>query len=384
MVFQVIGGLRTIGNFGKNYSEYEEVSKQTKAALLSVRQQVPLDEARESKLIEILKEIEVKKNQDSQCASVDLAHKGVKMCVGPAAGLVSDVAAKTTCRYLQGQTMRLGTVIDVVEQQAEKEILKTALKTSFDIGANVLGAGTVALAITNAPLIAGASLVVGGLTLTMNPELRNACWEGLKNTLRGGKALVNEGTQTILNQTSTNLKIVNAYDAIKEKQKQILDIKAEVRVIKARIIQIKQDRAQEITKRNAINNRLNQLESEIQQEREDFRILQTKSRLARFVFHLKNKPGCFYKFLIGFFSCLSRRFREQKIAQDSRDLRIRAKTQGIINQKPLVTFIERSIQYFDDAIAQEDEAILRRRQTIEGERREQNRREQIYINDLAS
>lgn len=33
MAFQIVGGLNTISNFGKDYSAYEEASKQTKAAL---------------------------------------------------------------------------------------------------------------------------------------------------------------------------------------------------------------------------------------------------------------------------------------------------------------------------------------------------------------
>lgn len=328
-MFTIAGSLTTVANYGADYAKYEENVNQIIRSLHQLRQQHPIDYPKENDLIETLKAVENNKNRDSKVAAIDLSNKSIKVCVGPLGEIACDAAASAMRHNAQGHQLNVKTI---AEEVVDKHVKKQIITTTMNSASQLLDAGALALMITNAPIIAGAGLATGTIALASSSKLRQSCWNGLKNTLKGTAALVKEGSSKILGSKNTTTRILDSYDNFKSKQIEVVHIKHQKKAQiaeKERLISSIDTCHQEIEgEKNRFADLQARILGEIEGEKNEFKTLRTKSQFARFVYRLNQRRG-FFRFLTIIFCWISKRFRAQKKMQDSFRFRISAKMNSI-------------------------------------------------------
>lgn len=293
--------LNKVSAHGDKYSTYEKDSQEVIAGLLQLREQKVVDYLLECDLIEILSQIESKKNSDYGDVTIKLANDGLKAMIpgGAVAKAACDVVSSTVRRYARKEQQGLpqdiaDSVADVTQNTVKKEIFKSALDGASELASNIAGAGAVAAAVANAPFVAAAA----GLALVSHPTLANKCWYWLSNTVKGTVAIAKESTKIF--QNDTNKLIIESHSFYNKKRVKLIDKE------KAKL-------SKEAEKIKA-GDRLKSYELQLANAKEKLENHFTYW-FGRFVFYV-NQPTGFFSYLTSLLSALSTRFEEEKAAQD--------------------------------------------------------------------
>lgn len=214
---------RNLHNYGVIHTQCEAECKEAMNALKELRKQTTINYIKESQIINKLAEITMKLDSSTSQSALDLANKGVKMCVGPVAGVVTKVVTNVAKRQMQdGQSTLISDVSDSLIKIGKEELIKQATATTISQtlswGADILGATALSTAVITAPVLAGAAALTGGVLLAYNPELRKRCWDGVSNTVIGTKSLVNEAALHVFQKENINKKIIESYSLYERKR----------------------------------------------------------------------------------------------------------------------------------------------------------------------
>lgn len=354
---QVAGVTKSLSSHGAKCEEHKKNSLVVIADLCTLRKEKVVDYVREFKLIETLSQIEREKNNNSGDVTLDLANKGLRAFIPvPGIRIASELVSSTARRYVQGETDlvkgSISSIADVAEKEVKREILSEVISETSELAANLLGMGVSAFALANAPIIAASALLGGGAVLAVNSEMRQSCWDFIKNTASGALDILGQGYSKIVNRENTNELILKSYSLYSNKRAKLIHLD-------------KTKKETEVEHKNAID-RLRSYRSKLKTNEGEFE-KRRKSGLAYFVYHI-NQPGFFHNLLTSLFCRIWSRFKTEKAVQD--------------NLKATISTIKRAIQYESSSLTRLSSEINSLAKKIFSCSRSMVDREQDYLKTL--
>lgn len=214
MAFTAVGIARNLHDYGHKATEYEATCKSTIDSLIQIRAQATINYKEEADLITFLEEIENGKDISTGKAALDLGNKTVKLCIGPTAGIASNIITSVVKNQSAGNDDLVGNLsqavlnegINQIQKEATKELCNSTTELVADYAADWFGfaAGTAALAF--APLAFGVAGLAGITACALSSTVRDTCMDYVTNTAKGAGALFSEAFQN-----GKTKKIIDSY-----------------------------------------------------------------------------------------------------------------------------------------------------------------------------